>query len=158
MHDIVGQAWASARTEHEPIASTQLSSERDWTSQSQHITQKVHTCTTQERESGLAKACCTQSGPAHAAGHLEMAWTGKSTLLTCTTGSPHRCSQTRSESNDRNHESGNNDKRHWHSNLYRSRYRIGKSMSGRCPCCRGGRPFMVHIDVLDSSILKPFLN
>ena len=26
------------------------------------------------RESGLAKACCTQASPAHAAGHVEMAW------------------------------------------------------------------------------------
>ena len=33
-----------------------------------------HTCTTQNLESGLAKACCTQAGPAHAAYHVEMAW------------------------------------------------------------------------------------
>jgi len=54
-------------------------------------------------ESGLAKACCTQAGPSHFARHLEMA---------CTTSNPHCCSQKRSESSDRNHESGNKDKRH----------------------------------------------
>ena len=32
-------------------------------------------------ESGLAKACCTQAGPAHAAGHVEMAWTDESHLF-----------------------------------------------------------------------------
>ena len=31
--------------------------------------------------SGLAKACCTQAGPAHAAGHVEMAWTDQSHLF-----------------------------------------------------------------------------
>jgi len=36
-------------------------------------------------ESGLAKACCTQVGPANAAGYVEM---------TCT--NPHRCSQKQS--------------------------------------------------------------
>ena len=32
-------------------------------------------------ESGLAKACCTQASPAHAAGHVEMAWTDESHLF-----------------------------------------------------------------------------
>jgi len=31
-------------------------------------------------ESGLTKACCTQAGLAHAAGHVEMAWTDESTV------------------------------------------------------------------------------
>jgi len=33
-------------------------------------------------ESGLAKTCCTQAGPAHAAGRVAMAWTDESTLAT----------------------------------------------------------------------------
>jgi len=32
-------------------------------------------------ESGLAKAGCTRAGPAHTAGHVEMAWTDKSHLF-----------------------------------------------------------------------------
>jgi len=32
-------------------------------------------------ESGLAKAWCTQAGPAHAAGHVEMAWTDEAIFL-----------------------------------------------------------------------------
>ena len=43
-------------------------------------------------ESGLAKACCTQAGPAHAAGHVEMSWTDEAIFLPCATGSPHHCS------------------------------------------------------------------
>jgi len=44
----------------------------------------------------VAKACCTQAGPAHAASRMEMAWNDKGTLassfkLTCTAGSPHQC-------------------------------------------------------------------
>ena len=30
---------------------------------------------------GLAKACCTQAGPAHIAGHVEMSWTDDSHLF-----------------------------------------------------------------------------
>jgi len=30
---------------------------------------------------GLTKACCTQAAPAHAAGHVEMAWTDESHLF-----------------------------------------------------------------------------
>ena len=46
------------------------------------ITQKVTYSLVQHRssESGLAKACCSQAGPAHAASHMEMAWNYKSTL------------------------------------------------------------------------------
>ena len=47
----------------------------------QNITQKVYTCTTQELWSGQGKSCCTQAGPAHAAGHAKMAWTDVSTFL-----------------------------------------------------------------------------
>jgi len=32
-------------------------------------------------EPGLAEACCTQAGPAHAAGHEETAWTDESHFL-----------------------------------------------------------------------------
>ena len=32
-------------------------------------------------ESSLAEACCTQAGPAHIAGHVEMTWTDESHLL-----------------------------------------------------------------------------
>ena len=31
--------------------------------------------------SGLAKACCTQAGPAHIAGHVEKSWTDESLLF-----------------------------------------------------------------------------
>ena len=50
------------------------------------------------------KACCTQTGPAHAAGHVEMAWTDDSTqaiFLACATVR-HHCSQKRLESSDFN--------------------------------------------------------
>jgi len=85
-----------------------------------HTKSIAYTCVQYRNcESGLAKACCTQAGPAHAASHMEMAWIDKSTLasffkLTCTASSPHHCSQKRSESIDmyRNCESGNNDKQH----------------------------------------------
>jgi len=61
-------------------------------------------------ESGLAKACCTQAGPAHAADHVEIAWTDESHFfLASATCSPHRCSKKRSESSDRNHELSNKD-------------------------------------------------
>jgi len=37
--------------------------------------------------SGLAKACCTQAGPAHIAGHVEKAWTDERlSFLACATG------------------------------------------------------------------------
>jgi len=43
----------------------------------EYHTQKVHVYNTRT-ESGLAKACCAQAGPAHATGHVEMAWTDES--------------------------------------------------------------------------------
>ena len=44
--------------------------------------QKSTHCTTQEGcESGLAKAHCTQAGPAHTAGHVETAWTDESCAI-----------------------------------------------------------------------------
>ena len=52
-------------------------------------------------ESGLAiiyKAYFTQTGPAHTAGYMEIVWTDEAIFLPYATGSPHRCSQKRSES------------------------------------------------------------
>ena len=73
----------------------------------------------------------------------------KPSFLACATSSPHRCSQKRSESSDRNRESGktNGIDRLPCGYLYRSRHWISKSMSSLHPCChhRGGRLFMVHI-------------
>jgi len=43
----------------------------------QNITQKYTRVQHRDSESGQAKACCTQASPAHAAGHVEMAWTVK---------------------------------------------------------------------------------
>ena len=112
MHDIVGRAWASAHAECGPDACTGVSSECGWTS-GRRISQKVHGYNTGTRRSGLAKSCCTQAGPAHATGHVEMAWTDQSHLwLACATGSPHRYSQKRSESSNWNLQLGNKDKRH----------------------------------------------
>ena len=97
-------------------------------------------------ESGLAKAWCTQAGPAHAAGqHGQM----KPSFLACATRSPHHCSQKRSESSDRNRESCNKDK--WHSQIAMQLplslwYWIGKSTRSLrpCYCHRGGRLFTVN--------------
>ena len=81
MHDIVGRAWASAWAECGPVACIWLLSEYDWTS-GRRISHKKYTRVQHRNsESGLAKACCTQAGPAHAAGHVEMAWTDESHLF-----------------------------------------------------------------------------
>ena len=120
----------------------------------QNIKQKVHTCTTQELcVSGLAKACCTQAGPARAAGHVEMAWTDESQLFwhallvapiavarrdsSPVTGTASQATMT------------NGTDRLPCSYLYDSRHWIGKYTSSLHPCCcyRGGRLFMdmVHV-------------
>ena len=100
-------------------------------------------------ESGLAKACCTQAGPSHFAGHVEMAWTDKSHLLrhalsvapiavarrglSPVTGTVSQVTKT------------NSIVRLPCGYLYHSRHWMGKSMSSLCPCCHheGGRLFIV---------------
>jgi len=129
MHDIVGWAWVSAHVECGPVARTWLSLECNWTSGHRISHKKYTSLQHRNSESGIAKAFCTQAGPAHAAGHVEMAWTDESHLFgACATGSPHRGSQKRSESSDRNRESGNEDKQHWQIDvvyLCHSRHWIG---------------------------------
>ena len=131
----------------------------------QNITQKVHV---QHRncESGPAK-CCTQAGPAHAAGHMEVAWTDEKHLfwhvllvaliavarrdLSPVTGTVSQATKT------------NGIERFPCGYLDRSRHWIGSSTSSLCPCChnQGGRLLMVHVldcTVRQFSISVPFLN
>ena len=121
----------------------------------QNITQKVHV---QHRncESGPAK-CCTQAGPAHAAGHMEVAWTDEKHLfwhlfwhvllvaliavarrdLSPVTGTVSQATKT------------NGINRLPCGYLYRSRHWIGKSTSS---CCHhwGGSLFTVDCYVSSS--------
>jgi len=49
MHDTVGWAWASPHAECGPVARMRMTAIRMWLNlRPQNITQKVHTCTTQE--------------------------------------------------------------------------------------------------------------
>jgi len=102
-------------------------------------------------EWGLAKACCTQAGPAHAADRIQMAWTDGSypfwhaqpvapiTVarrdLSPVTGTVSQATKT------------NGIDRLPCGYLYRSIHWIGNSTSSLCPCCcnRGGRLLMVHV-------------
>ena len=93
----------------------------------------------------LYKACCTQAGPAHSAGHVEIAWTDDSTLAIFW----HRCNQKRLESSGFNTSTVsqaakiNSIDRLPCSYLCCSSQWIGKSMSCLHPCCChwGGRLF-----------------
>ena len=89
MHHIVGWAWASAHAEGGPGSCTDY--HQNVTEPQATEYQKVlMPCTTQELwvRPNLAKASCTQAGPANTAGHVEMAWTDQiyAIFLACATG------------------------------------------------------------------------
>ena len=143
------RVWANACAERRLVACIWLLSECDWIS-GHRISHKKYTCIQNRNcESGLAKASCTQAGPAHAAGHVEMAWTDESHFiwhalpvapitvarrdLSAVTGTVSLATKT------------NGIDRLPCGYLYRSRHWIGKSTSSLHPHHRGGRLFMVHV-------------
>jgi len=160
MHDIVGWAWASGHAEHGPGACTGQSSECDWTS-GHRISHKKYTRVQHRNcEAGLAKAWCTQAGPAYAAGHVERAWRDQSHLfchvlpvapiavarrnLSPVTGTVSQATKT------------NSIIKLPCSYLYCSGHWIGKSTSNLCPCCRHREGRCSRLTA--SAILEPFLH
>ena len=149
MHDIVGRAGVSAHAERRPVACIWPLWECNWTS-GHRICQKAYTHVQHRNcESGLAKACCTQAGPTHTAGHVEMAWTDESYLfwhalplapIAVTRRDPSPVTGTVSQATKTN-----DIDRLPCGYLYHSRHRIGNSTSSIRPCCcnRGGRLPMV---------------
>ena len=148
MHDIVGRAWVSARAEHGPVAGIWLLSKCDWTSGHKISHKKYTRVQHRDCESGLAKHAA-QARPAHAAGHVEMAWTDESHLfwyaqliapivvarrdLSPVTGTMSQATK------------ANNIDRLPCGYLYHSRHWTGKSTSSLCSCCRHrSRLFMVR--------------
>ena len=156
------RVWANACAERRLVACIWLLSECDWIS-GHRISHKKYTCIQNRNcESGLAKASCTQAGPAHAAGHVEMAWADESHFIwhalpvapitvarrdrSPVTGTVCQATKT------------NSINRLPCSYLYRSRHRIGKSTSSLHPCCHWGRLWTeIILSMLERVVQKIFL-